>query len=115
MDEEKFERMTALAKDFEKNLGPRLQWYLKLKSWWASNYVSLDCGFVFNLVLKLASCDAFHKFPFLPNCTGERLVGGVYLPQRSQPHHGKQQLLCDGKLCLLPVHLHCLKIKYLNG
>uniref|UniRef100_A0A674P478 carnitine O-palmitoyltransferase n=1 Tax=Takifugu rubripes TaxID=31033 RepID=A0A674P478_TAKRU len=40
MDEERFERMTALAKDFEKNLGPRLQWYLKLKSWWASNYVS---------------------------------------------------------------------------
>lgn len=40
MDDEQHERMTALAKDFEKNLGPRLQWYLKLKSWWASNYVS---------------------------------------------------------------------------
>lgn len=40
MDDEQFERMTALAKDFEKKLGPRLQWYLKLKSWWASNYVS---------------------------------------------------------------------------
>lgn len=40
MDDEQLERMTALAKDFEKNLGPRLQWYLKLKSWWASNYVS---------------------------------------------------------------------------
>uniref|UniRef100_H3CYN5 carnitine O-palmitoyltransferase n=1 Tax=Tetraodon nigroviridis TaxID=99883 RepID=H3CYN5_TETNG len=40
MDDEQFERMTALTKDFEKNLGPRLQWYLKLKSWWASNYVS---------------------------------------------------------------------------
>lgn len=40
MDDEEFERMTALAKDFEKNLGPKLQWYLKLKSWWASNYVS---------------------------------------------------------------------------
>ncbi|XP_070687445.1 carnitine O-palmitoyltransferase 1, liver isoform isoform X2 [Pempheris klunzingeri] len=40
MDDEKYERMKALAKDFEKNLGPRLQWYLKLKSWWASNYVS---------------------------------------------------------------------------
>ncbi|XP_042352690.1 carnitine O-palmitoyltransferase 1, liver isoform isoform X2 [Plectropomus leopardus] len=40
MDDEQYERMTALAKDFEKNLGPRLQWYLKLKSWWASNYVS---------------------------------------------------------------------------
>ncbi|XP_071359743.1 carnitine O-palmitoyltransferase 1, liver isoform isoform X1 [Trachinotus anak] len=40
MDDEKYERMKGLAKDFEKNLGPRLQWYLKLKSWWASNYVS---------------------------------------------------------------------------
>ncbi|XP_014911689.1 carnitine O-palmitoyltransferase 1, liver isoform isoform X2 [Poecilia latipinna] len=40
MDDEQFERMKALSKDFEKNLGPRLQWYLKLKSWWASNYVS---------------------------------------------------------------------------
>ncbi|KAG7522153.1 carnitine O-palmitoyltransferase 1, liver isoform-like isoform X1 [Solea senegalensis] len=40
MDDEKFERMTGLAKEFEKNLGPRLQWYLKLKSWWSSNYVS---------------------------------------------------------------------------
>lgn len=40
MDDKEFERMTALTKDFEKNLGPKLQWYLKLKSWWASNYVS---------------------------------------------------------------------------
>ncbi|XP_078511340.1 carnitine O-palmitoyltransferase 1, liver isoform-like isoform X2 [Lissotriton helveticus] len=40
MDDEQFKRMTALAKDFEVNLAPRLQWYLRLKSWWASNYVS---------------------------------------------------------------------------
>ncbi|TKS73231.1 Carnitine O-palmitoyltransferase 1, liver isoform [Collichthys lucidus] len=40
MDDEQYERMTGLTKDFEKNLGPRLQWYLKLKSWWTSNYVS---------------------------------------------------------------------------
>ncbi|XP_061628499.1 carnitine O-palmitoyltransferase 1, liver isoform isoform X4 [Phyllopteryx taeniolatus] len=40
MDDEQFKRMKGLAKDFEMNLGPRLQWYLKLKSWWASNYVS---------------------------------------------------------------------------
>ncbi|XP_066523085.1 carnitine O-palmitoyltransferase 1, liver isoform isoform X2 [Hoplias malabaricus] len=40
MDDEHFKRMEGLAKDFEKNLGPKLQWYLKLKSWWASNYVS---------------------------------------------------------------------------
>ncbi|XP_028304156.1 carnitine O-palmitoyltransferase 1, liver isoform isoform X1 [Gouania willdenowi] len=40
MEDEQYERMKGLAEDFEKNLGPRLQWYLKLKSWWASNYVS---------------------------------------------------------------------------
>ncbi|XP_043083658.1 carnitine O-palmitoyltransferase 1, liver isoform isoform X1 [Puntigrus tetrazona] len=40
MDDEQYKRMEGLAKEFEKNLGPRLQWYLKLKSWWASNYVS---------------------------------------------------------------------------
>uniref|UniRef100_A0A3Q0T5H2 carnitine O-palmitoyltransferase n=1 Tax=Amphilophus citrinellus TaxID=61819 RepID=A0A3Q0T5H2_AMPCI len=40
MDDKKYERMEGLTQDFEKNLGPRLQWYLKLKSWWASNYVS---------------------------------------------------------------------------
>ncbi|XP_054054537.1 carnitine O-palmitoyltransferase 1, liver isoform isoform X2 [Rissa tridactyla] len=40
MDDEGFRRMEGLAKDFAFNLGPRLQWYLKLKSWWATNYVS---------------------------------------------------------------------------
>ncbi|KAM9278526.1 carnitine O-palmitoyltransferase 1, liver isoform 2-T7 [Morus bassanus] len=40
MDDEEFKRMEGLAKDFAFNLGPRLQWYLKLKSWWATNYVS---------------------------------------------------------------------------
>ncbi|XP_039988326.1 carnitine O-palmitoyltransferase 1, liver isoform isoform X2 [Xiphias gladius] len=40
MDDEQYDRMKGLTKDFEKNLGPRLQWYLKLKSWWTSNYVS---------------------------------------------------------------------------
>ncbi|XP_042637442.1 carnitine O-palmitoyltransferase 1, liver isoform [Orycteropus afer afer] len=40
MKEDDFRRMTELAEDFAVNLGPRLQWYLKLKSWWATNYVS---------------------------------------------------------------------------
>ncbi|XP_048473369.1 carnitine O-palmitoyltransferase 1, liver isoform isoform X1 [Rhincodon typus] len=40
MTDEDFRRTKALAKDFEQNLAPRLQWYLKLKSWWATNYVS---------------------------------------------------------------------------
>ncbi|NP_001427294.1 carnitine O-palmitoyltransferase 1, liver isoform isoform 6 [Homo sapiens] len=41
MKEEDFKRMTALAQDFAVGLGPRLQWYLKLKSWWATNYIRL--------------------------------------------------------------------------
>nr|XP_034990942.1 carnitine O-palmitoyltransferase 1, brain isoform isoform X2 [Zootoca vivipara] len=38
--DDEFQRMAGLARDFERTLGPRLQWYLRLKSWWASNYVS---------------------------------------------------------------------------
>ncbi|CAM5149536.1 carnitine O-palmitoyltransferase 1, liver isoform isoform X1 [Chelonia mydas] len=40
MNDEQFKRMEGLAKNFAFNLGPKLQWYLKLKSWWATNYVS---------------------------------------------------------------------------
>ncbi|XP_070622162.1 carnitine O-palmitoyltransferase 1, liver isoform isoform X2 [Erythrolamprus reginae] len=40
MKNEEFKRMEGLGKDFAVNLGPKLQWYLKLKSWWATNYVS---------------------------------------------------------------------------
>ncbi|XP_034978519.1 carnitine O-palmitoyltransferase 1, liver isoform isoform X2 [Zootoca vivipara] len=40
MNDEEFKRMEGLGKDFALNLGPKLQWYLKLKSWWATNYVS---------------------------------------------------------------------------
>uniref|UniRef100_UPI00398E4C96 carnitine O-palmitoyltransferase 1, liver isoform-like n=1 Tax=Pristiophorus japonicus TaxID=55135 RepID=UPI00398E4C96 len=40
LDDEQFKRMQALAHGFELKEGPRLQWYLKLKSWWATNYVS---------------------------------------------------------------------------
>uniref|UniRef100_A0A8C2B2D1 carnitine O-palmitoyltransferase n=1 Tax=Cyprinus carpio TaxID=7962 RepID=A0A8C2B2D1_CYPCA len=40
LSDEEHQRMQSLALDFEKNLGPKLQWYLKLKSWWATNYVS---------------------------------------------------------------------------
>lgn len=35
-----FQNMQQLAKDFEKTIGPKLQRYLTLKSWWSSNYVS---------------------------------------------------------------------------
>uniref|UniRef100_A0A8D3DZ69 Carnitine O-palmitoyltransferase n=1 Tax=Scophthalmus maximus TaxID=52904 RepID=A0A8D3DZ69_SCOMX len=39
-DDSQYERMTQLATEFESSLGNRLQWYLKLKALWASNYVS---------------------------------------------------------------------------
>lgn len=38
LDEEEYKKMEALSKDFEKNLGPKLQFILRLKSWWAPNY-----------------------------------------------------------------------------
>uniref|UniRef100_A0A8C6WUZ3 carnitine O-palmitoyltransferase n=1 Tax=Neogobius melanostomus TaxID=47308 RepID=A0A8C6WUZ3_9GOBI len=40
MDDTQYERTTKLAEEFESSLGNRLQWYLKLKSLWAANYVS---------------------------------------------------------------------------
>ncbi|CAL8263916.1 unnamed protein product [Arctogadus glacialis] len=39
-DAHQFERMSTLAREFESGMGKRLQWYLKLKSLWAANYVS---------------------------------------------------------------------------
>ncbi|NXX39603.1 CPT1B palmitoyltransferase, partial [Tricholaema leucomelas] len=40
MDDEKYGRMEALAKEFKEQTAPRLQKYLILKSWWTTNYVS---------------------------------------------------------------------------
>lgn len=48
LNDPEFERMSELAKDFESNLGNRLQRYLKLKALWATNYVSL-CGCMLEL------------------------------------------------------------------
>jgi len=41
MDDEKYERMERLVKEFKTGVGPRLQKYLLWKSWFATNYVSL--------------------------------------------------------------------------
>nr|XP_034957813.1 carnitine O-palmitoyltransferase 1, liver isoform-like [Zootoca vivipara] len=41
LDTDKYDDMEALALDFQLSLAPRLQKYLILKSWWATNYVSL--------------------------------------------------------------------------
>uniref|UniRef100_A0A2K5ZFV5 Carnitine O-palmitoyltransferase 1, muscle isoform n=1 Tax=Mandrillus leucophaeus TaxID=9568 RepID=A0A2K5ZFV5_MANLE len=40
LDDEEYYRMEMLAKEFQNKTAPRLQKYLVLKSWWASNYVS---------------------------------------------------------------------------
>ncbi|CAL7941420.1 unnamed protein product [Xylocopa violacea] len=40
LDDENYARMEMLANEFEKGIGVKLQRYLILKSWWASNYVS---------------------------------------------------------------------------
>ncbi|XP_048771840.2 carnitine O-palmitoyltransferase 1, liver isoform-like isoform X2 [Ostrea edulis] len=40
LDEEKFARMEKLASEFQNGIGNKLQRFLKLKSWWATNYVS---------------------------------------------------------------------------
>ncbi|XP_069936378.1 carnitine O-palmitoyltransferase 1, liver isoform isoform X1 [Cherax quadricarinatus] len=40
MDDENYVRMEKLAQDFQTGIGKKLQRYLVLKSWWASNYVT---------------------------------------------------------------------------
>ncbi|XP_036167239.1 carnitine O-palmitoyltransferase 1, muscle isoform isoform X2 [Myotis myotis] len=40
LDDKKYQRMEILAKEFQDKTAPRLQKYLVLKSWWATNYVS---------------------------------------------------------------------------
>ncbi|OWK50807.1 Carnitine O-palmitoyltransferase 1, muscle isoform [Lonchura striata] len=40
LDDDKYLEMAALAKEFQEKTAPRLQRYLRLKSWWTTNYVS---------------------------------------------------------------------------
>ncbi|XP_053398248.1 carnitine O-palmitoyltransferase 1, liver isoform-like [Mercenaria mercenaria] len=40
LDEEKYDRLSALAEEFRKGLGKKLNRYLILKSWWSTNYVT---------------------------------------------------------------------------
>ncbi|KAM7341695.1 carnitine O-palmitoyltransferase whd isoform 1-T3 [Cochliomyia hominivorax] len=40
LDDENYKRMEGLAKEFENTIAKKLQWYLILKSWWSTNYVS---------------------------------------------------------------------------
>lgn len=43
LDDKEYHHKEALAKDFQNKMAPRLQKYLILKSWWATNYVSPPC------------------------------------------------------------------------
>jgi len=40
LDDENYARMEKLANEFQNGIGVKLQRYLILKSWWATNYVS---------------------------------------------------------------------------
>ncbi|XP_072858465.2 carnitine O-palmitoyltransferase 1, muscle isoform isoform X1 [Pogona vitticeps] len=40
LDDERYDQMESLAVEFQYQTAPRLQKYLVLKSWWATNYVS---------------------------------------------------------------------------
>lgn len=40
LDDTNFTRMEQLVSEFESTIGPKLQKYLVLKSWWSTNYVS---------------------------------------------------------------------------
>ena len=42
MNDEKYRNMEKLVAEFEGGIGKKLQRYLVLKSWWATNYVSLS-------------------------------------------------------------------------
>ena len=97
MDDEKYTRMEGLAKDFEKNLGPRLQWYLKLKSWWASNYVRHLAFVLFQVWKRWHFLIIYLVYFTCYYIVGEWLVGRVHLSQRQRTHNGQQQLLRHGK------------------
>jgi len=38
--DDKYQRLEKMADEFEKGIAKKLQWYLILKAWWSSNYVS---------------------------------------------------------------------------
>lgn len=69
MKEGDFQRMTVLAEDFAVNLGPKLQWYLKLKSWWATNYVSISARKSFLIELFSVSCFSVEVPVWVPGLT----------------------------------------------
>ena len=42
LDSDQYDQMEILANDFKDSQAAQLQRYLKLKSWWATNYVSKE-------------------------------------------------------------------------
>lgn len=41
LDDEQYNQMEVVANDFKRDEAPKLQKYLILKSWWATNYVRI--------------------------------------------------------------------------
>lgn len=70
MDDEEYYRMETLAKEFQDKTAPRLQKYLVLKSWWATNYVSPLLG------LPLAPLCQGHLSPALCPSPNSSLPAG---------------------------------------
>ncbi len=46
LDDEQYQEMALLSEEFLKGVGRKLQWYLHLKSWFSSNYVSFTTSFI---------------------------------------------------------------------
>uniref|UniRef100_A0A8C7Q1C6 Carnitine O-palmitoyltransferase 1, muscle isoform n=1 Tax=Oncorhynchus mykiss TaxID=8022 RepID=A0A8C7Q1C6_ONCMY len=47
LDDEQYNQMEVVANDFKKDQAPKLQKYLILKSWWATNYVHMSVLYVY--------------------------------------------------------------------
>ena len=87
LNDKKFVEMQALVEDFKKGPGKKMQRYLYLKSWWATNYVSL-CVFLLQFLFTIVNLS--------PLPTGDRLVGTICLSPWPFFSYDQQQLL---RLC----------------
>lgn len=68
LNDEEYKEMETMAADFVKKDGPKLQWYLYLKSWWSNNYVT----------------DWWEKYVYLKGRTSLMINSNYYgLPQRN--------------------------------
>ncbi|OQS06413.1 choline/Carnitine O-acyltransferase [Thraustotheca clavata] len=88
MDEEEYNKMVALAKEFETTEGPRMQKYLVLKSWFADNYIT----------------DWWEKYVYLKGRTSLMINSNYYvLPPRTHIPTNNQLARAAGMLRQLMV------------